>query len=130
MTQPPVTDLNIENMVVKLLRTGVIVSGAVVLFGGIVYLLRHGGEASDYHTFEMLPAADRLVPDIVRGALHYRARSIMQLGVLLLIATPIARVAFSLLGFVLERDKSYVIITAIVLTVLLCSLVGGAMGLA
>ena len=55
-----------------------------------------------------------------------RARSIIQAGILLLIATPIARVAFSLAGFGLERDGKYVVITAIVLAVLLYSLTSGA----
>jgi len=130
MSELHVTDRSIENMVVKLLRAGVILSGSVVAVGGLTYLVRHGGEVVDYHAFKMLPAADRLLPNIVKGAVHHRARSVMQLGVLLLIATPIARVAFSLVGFALERDRNYVVITAIVLTVLLCSLIGGAMGLA
>jgi uncharacterized membrane protein len=51
----------------------------------------------------------------------------IQIGILLLIATPILRVAFSLIGFALERDRKYVMITAIVLTLLLCGLIGGAM---
>jgi uncharacterized membrane protein len=66
------------------------------------------------------------VPQIVRGAISLRARSIIQFGLLLLIATPILRVAFSLAGFTLERDRVYVVITAIVLAVLLYSLISGA----
>ncbi|MBV9155052.1 MAG: DUF1634 domain-containing protein, partial [Acidobacteriaceae bacterium] len=72
------------------------------------------------------PSIDRIVSEIIKGAFAVRARSIIQLGILLLIATPIARVAFSLVGFALGRDRTYVVITAIVLTVLLVSLITGA----
>ncbi|MDQ2773857.1 MAG: DUF1634 domain-containing protein, partial [Acidobacteriota bacterium] len=60
------------------------------------------------------------------GAVHLRARSIIQFGILLLIATPILRVAFSLVGFAMERDKAYVLITTVVLAILLYSLINGA----
>jgi len=59
----------------------------------------------------------------VRAIIHEmgpaNCRAIIQFGLLLLIATPIARVAFSLVGFALERDRSYVVITSIVLAVLI-----------
>ena len=130
MSKIHVTDSGIEHMVANLLRAGVIISGTVVTIGGAIYLFRHGSEVSDYHVFKQLPEADRLVPSILSGAAHHRARSIIQTGVLLLIATPIARVACSLVGFALERDRKYVIITAIVLSVLLYSLISGALGVA
>jgi uncharacterized membrane protein len=68
------------------------------------------------------------VQGILSGAFAFRARSIIQLGVLLLLATPIARVAFSVAGFALERDRLYVIITFVVLAILLYSLIAGAAG--
>lgn len=126
MSQLHVTDRSIENTVATLLRVGVTLAGVVVASGGILYLLRHGGEVSDFSTFRMTPQSDRLVPDIVSGAFHGRARSIIQAGILLLIATPIARVAVSLGGFALERDRKYVVITAVVLTILIYSLLSGA----
>jgi uncharacterized membrane protein len=67
----------------------------------------------------------------VVGILHYafvlRGRGIIQLGLLLLIATPVARVAFSIFGFAAEGDRMYVAFTLIVLTVLLYSLFGSFM---
>jgi uncharacterized membrane protein len=60
----------------------------------------------------------------VRSAFGGQSRSIMQLGLLLLIATPIARVIFSVFAFAIEGDRMYVIFTLIVLTVLLYSLFG------
>lgn len=121
-----VDDAGIERGVSRLLLTGVIVSGSVVLAGGIYYLLRHGGEPADYHRFAGQPAVDRHIGGIIRGAIALRARSIIQLGMLLLIATPILRVALALVGFALEKDRKYVVITAIVLAVLLYSLISGA----
>jgi uncharacterized membrane protein len=116
MSDPRVIGRSMEGTVAKLLRAGVIISGTVVALGGAVYLIRHGGEVSDYHTFKKLPAGDRLIPSII--------------SVLLLIATPVARVAVSLVGFAREHDRKYVVITAIVLSVLLYSLISGALGLA
>jgi len=126
MTAPKMTDRSIERIVSLILRSGVLVSGTVVLLGGLFFLARHGHERVDYHTFQAQPASDRFVHEIVAGAVALRARSIIQVGVLLLLATPIARVAFSIVGFALEGDKLYVILTSIVLAILLYSLIGGA----
>ncbi len=123
---PEMTDQKLERMVSVLLRTGVLISGVVVLAGGIVFLVRHGGEIADYHTFRGQPSIDRSMAEIVKGAFALRGSSIIQLGLLLLIATPIARVALALAGFTLEGDRKYVVITAIVLAVLLYSLITGA----
>jgi uncharacterized membrane protein len=86
-----------------------------------------GREITDHRTFHGEPTIDRIVGQIVAGALAFRARSIMELGLLLLIATPIPRVALLLVAFALERDRTYVVITAIVLTTLLYSLITGAL---
>lgn len=120
------SDRSIERIVSVILRTGVLISGSVVLLGGVVFLTRHGQERVDYRSFHVAPASYRVLHAIVAGALAGSGRSIIQLGVLLLLATPIARVAFSIAGFALERDKLYVVITAVVLAILLLSLIGGA----
>jgi uncharacterized membrane protein len=121
-----ISDFDIEQMISVLLRTGVMVAGAVVLGGGLYYLWRHGSEPINLQKFVGQPSMDRHAGEIVRSAFSGRARSIIQLGILLLIATPIARVALALAGFALERDRKYVVITAIVLAVLLYSLISGA----
>jgi uncharacterized membrane protein len=122
------SDQQLERIVSMVLRTGVLISALVVLAGGIYYLIRHGAELADYRTFHGQPSIDRNLGQIVQGAIALRARSIIQFGILLLIATPITRVAVSLVGFAFERDGKYMIITAIVLAVLLYSVITGAIG--
>lgn len=126
MKTPEVTDASIERMVSDLLRTGVLIAGSVVLAGGVYFLGQHASDPVDYRQFNGQPSVDRSVSEIVRGALALRARSIIQFGILLLIATPIARVAFSLVAFLFERDQVYVAVTAVVLAILLFSLITGA----
>lgn len=125
---PKITDQSLERMISILLRTGVVVSGSVVLAGGIYFLARHGSGHTDYSVFRGVETVDRTFQGILSGALHLRARSIIQFGIVLLIATPILRVAFSLLGFALQRDRIYVGITAVVLAILVYSLLSGHAG--
>jgi len=118
------TDRRVEDVIGNLLRAGVALSASVVLLGGIVYLSRHGGAHADYHVFQGEPTELRHLRGIFRQAIGLSGRGLIQLGVLLLIATPIARVAFSIFGFAEERDWMYVGFTVIVLLVLMYSLVG------
>ena len=115
-------DLRIEIIIGTLLRTGVILAAAVVLFGGVLYLVRHGHEIPDYRTFHGEPESMKSPKDIVHGAFGMSARAIIQMGLLLLIATPVARVAFSAVAFAIEHDYMYVVITLIVLAILSYSL--------
>ena len=118
------TDKNIEEIVGNLLRIGVSLSAFVVSMGAVIYLARHGREPANYRVFHGEPSDLRSLSGIVRDAFHLRGRGIIQLGLLLLIATPVARVAFSIWGFAEEHDRLYMIFTGIVLIVLLYSLLG------
>jgi len=115
-------DQRIEIIIGTLLRTGVILAAAVVLAGGVLYLVRHGHEIPHYATFTGQPESLKSPRDIVHGVMGMSARAIIQLGLLLLIATPVARVAFSAIAFAIERDYMYVVITLIVLGILSYSL--------
>ncbi len=121
----PWSDEQVEEIVGNLLRSGVIAAAIVVLAGGIIHLIRYGGNLPDYAIFRGEPAEFRSVGGIVKAAFALRSRGLIQLGLLLLIATPVARVAFCIYAFVLKRDRLYVIVTLIVLGVLLYSLAGG-----
>lgn len=115
-----------ENFLGNLLRAGVLLAASVVLLGGILYLVRHGNELPDDKIFHGEPAELRSPAGTVLDALHFSARGIIQLGLLLLVATPVARVGFSAIGFLRERDFTYVALTLLVLTVLLYSLFSGS----
>lgn len=118
-------DQQVEELLGKLLRAGVIIAAAVVLAGGIVYLVRHGAETPNYRFFHGEPTDLRRVSGILTNVLTLRGRGLIQFGVLMLILTPVARVAFSLLAFIRQRDYTYVVVTALVLALLLYGLVGG-----
>ena len=118
------TDQRIENILGNLLRAGVFLSALVVLIGGGIYLVRHGRSPVDFRVFRGEPADLRHVRGIFRETLALRGRGIIQLGLLLLIATPVARVAFSIWGFAEERDRMYVVFTVTVFSILLYSLLG------
>lgn len=112
----------------NLLRLGVLLATAVVMAGGVLYLARHGFEIADRRVFRGQPDELRSIGGIVAGTIAGRAVAIVQLGLLLLIATPVARVALSLVAFVLQRDRVYVLVTTIVLALLIFSLTGGVPG--
>lgn len=113
----------------NLLRAGVLFSAVVVLCGASIYLSRHAHEPANYRVFRGEPSEYRTIPGVLRSVLNGRGRGFIQLGLLLLIATPIARVAFSIAGFAIERDHLYVAFTVVVLIVLLYSLLGSGLGL-
>jgi uncharacterized membrane protein len=118
------SDRQLEQSIGNILKYGVLLSSAVVLVGGILYLIRHGTEPADYQLFQGQPSIFRSPDGVVTAILSGHRRGIIQLGLLLLIATPIARVAFSCLAFLKQRDFSYIIITLCVLMGLIYSLLG------
>lgn len=117
------TEYQFEQVMGNLLRAGVILSAGIVAIGGVLYLARHGMEQPNYQLFRGEPVEFRVLPNIAKSALTLeRRRSLIQLGLLVLIATPILRVAFSGYVFAKQGDRTYVIITLIVLTTLIYSL--------
>jgi uncharacterized membrane protein len=118
------TDQKLENLVGNLLRTGVTLSAVVVFCGGVIYLTRHGRQPANYRIFQGEPPDFKSISGIIREVFQFRGRGIIQFGLLLLIATPVFRVALSIWGFAAEHDRMYIIFTSIVLAVLLYSLLG------
>lgn len=118
------SDERIDLIIGNLLRIAVIVSAIFVFAGAVIYLWRHGLEMPDFGVFSGVPKNLRGLKEIMDSAWQIRSVGIIQLGLLLLIFTPVARVAFSVIAFLLERDYMYVVFTLIVLTVLLLSITG------
>jgi uncharacterized membrane protein len=114
-----VTDEDLEKIIGQLLRYGVLLSSLVVLAGGIVYLIRHGRQLPQYGTFTGEPDKMRTPVPMWKAILNGEGRPLIALGLLLLIATPIARIVFSIFGYLMEKDYLYMLITGIVLAVIL-----------
>ncbi|HEX8815659.1 MAG TPA: DUF1634 domain-containing protein [Terriglobales bacterium] len=129
MSTPPTgkgvwSDQRIENTVGRLLQIGVTSSAVVVIIGAMIYLARHGTDPVSYNIFHGEPADYRTFRGILHGVATWHGRGFIQLGLLMLIATPVARVAFSVWGFAEEKDHLYIAFTLVVLAVLLYSLFG------
>jgi uncharacterized membrane protein len=120
-----ITDKRMDEIIGRLLQGGVILAAAFVCAGGAVYLARHSTPVTNYAVFQGEPAELRTVSGIVHEALAARGRGLIQLGLVILIATPIARVAFSVAAFLYQLDWTYVVVTLIVLGLLVYSLLGG-----
>jgi uncharacterized membrane protein len=122
---PPVVksdEKRLEERLGTLLIAGVIAAATVVLLGGFLYLVQHGRQQPAYHTFRGESSDLRTVPGILRAAADLRSEAVIQFGLLLLIATPVTRVAFAAYGFARQRDWLYVGVASIVLSLLLFSL--------
>ncbi len=117
-----INDHQVEQIVGELLRAGVLLSAFVVLVGGVLYLRQAAMGYPDFHTFHGVPHQLTTISGVVQGTMHLDPESVIQFGLLLLIATPVARVVFSVVAFGLERDWLYVGLTLVVLGVLLYSL--------
>jgi uncharacterized membrane protein len=117
-------DDRLDRIVGIVLRTGVTLAAALVLVGGIVFLSSHGQQLPDYHKFHTEPAALTAIGGIWHGAIHLDPIYLIQLGFLVLIATPVVRVITCAAGFALERDWMYTIVSIVVLAFLLAGIVG------
>ncbi|WP_017716575.1 DUF1634 domain-containing protein [Kamptonema formosum] len=118
------SDRQLQLAIANLLKYGVILASATVFIGAVLYLIRHGAEPADYHIFRGEPSMFCSPTGVVSAVLSGSRRGIIQLGLLMLIATPVIRVIFSLITFLRQRDFTYVIVTSIVLSGLLYSLIG------
>ena len=114
---------SLEMAMGRMLQIGVTVAALVVLVGGVMYLAQNGGSLRDYQHFHAATPATTTISGILTSAMHLDARGIMGFGILLLIATPVCRVIFGVVGFALLRDRLYTVISLIVLGVLLFSFI-------
>lgn len=113
-----------QRLIGVMLRTGVLLSMCVVLAGGILYLYKHGTQPVDYSNFK---------PDtsfgpslfVTKNLWHFSPATLIPLGILFLVFTPIARVLMAVISFWLEKDYLYVAIGLLVLLVVSLSFAGG-----
>ena len=121
-------DKDMQLLLGQVLRAGTIVSVSVVFVGGVLFLERHGHTIADYRSFKGIPDFVRNPSGILYGILAFKGQAIIQLGIALLIATPILRVIFSAIGFVLEKDYLYLGISLVVLSIIFFSALSGHAG--
>jgi uncharacterized membrane protein len=115
-------DRRMETMMGRLLQSGVLLASTVVLVGGFLYLKEKDGKSVNYRTFTSESTPLRHPAQLLHLLAAGEAAAIVQLGILLLIATPVARVLFAVIGFALEHDRFYMCISLVVLAVLLFGL--------
>ena len=119
---------DVELFIGQQLRWGVITSSIIAFIGGVIYLIKNGGHTPTYTEFTGAPEYVRHLPGILHGIAALDGMAIIQLGVVVLLATPITRIAFSVLAFAMEKDTLYVVITLIVLGVITFSIFSGLGG--
>jgi uncharacterized membrane protein len=115
-------DTRMEIAMGRLLQAGVLLAAIVVFLGGALYLRSHAGERPNYTIFRARPIELRHPAALLHGVARGDSAAIIELGILLLIATPICRVIFAVIAFALERDRLYVAISIAVLAILLFGL--------
>ena len=122
---PRPTDHDIDLDISRMLLVGVTLAAVVVSLGGLLYLRHPLAAIPDYSHFNSGGANRTTIIGVVRGVVHMNSGSIIEFGLLLLIATPVTRVVFCVIGFARQNDKLYVLISSAVLVILLYSLTKG-----
>lgn len=111
-----------EMLIGVLLRAGVLISAALVLLGGALFLMRNGGSTPTLDKFAGEPSSLRSAHGIAEWVLRGSGRGLIAFGLLTLVLTPVTRVGLTLLLFLRQRDWVFVLITGIVLVALLSTL--------
>mgnify|MGYP003822555965 CR=1 FL=1 len=122
LIQKPFKDMRI--WISLILRLGVLLSSVLIVTGGILFLIQHPNEVPSFRTFSGQPERLKHIGTVFKGVLQLRSRSVIQSGVIVLLSTPLLRVIFSFIEFLIHKDWIFVVITAIVLSGLFYSLLG------
>ena len=117
-------DRSLELAVSYVLLWGMVIASTIVLGGGLIYIIRHGAEPASFRVFVGEPRELCSPLGAVQAAISGRGRGWIQVGIMLLVATPIARVALSWVTFLRRQDWLYFTITSIVFGGLIYSFAG------
>jgi uncharacterized membrane protein len=112
---PILSETELEHKMGRLLQAGVMLAGLVMIGGGALYLGRYGKGTAQYGTLRGEAPELKTIPGVLHGAMALHPAAVIQLAVLLMIATPVLRIAFAVFGFALQRDWLYMLISALVL---------------
>ena len=115
-----------QQLIGSTLRIGVMTACCIAILGGANNLISDGSETMpDYYKFHGEPTPLTSLSGIFGGLIHLKAANLIQLGVLVLMLTPITRIILSLFDFAHQRDWLYVAITTIVFLVIFLNSLGG-----
>ena len=115
-------NVSVEALISRVLRFGVVLAFVIVCAGAAMYLSQNHGQDVAFQHFAGAGSDLRTIGSIFVLAFHWRSDALIQLGLLVLIATPVARVLMSAIGFAIDGDGLYVIISSIVFVVLMYGL--------
>lgn len=114
----------LQILIGNLLRWGVFISMGIVIVGVLLFLVQKGGHPTDFTVFDSSKVFDTNA--FFSGLAAFKSEAVITLGVICLILTPVLRVVFAIIGFAMEKDRMYVIISTIVLLVIISSIFIGA----
>ena len=119
----------VEILISWLLRVGVVTSLSMIVIGLLLMFIHHPSYLISMMDLQRLTSPGAAFPhtlrEVVDGLLVGRGQAVVAVGLLVLIVTPIMRVTVSIIGFALQRDRAFVLITSVVLTILIISFVLG-----
>jgi uncharacterized membrane protein len=115
-------DAQLDQLLSRVLRVGVFLAAIMVSLGGMLYLFRYGMNTLNSHIFQIEPEHLQTLSDTAKNTSLLQQCSLIQFGLLILLMTPILRVAFSAYAFAKQGDRIYLVITSTVLAILLFSL--------
>ena len=118
------TDLDLNRSVGNLLRRGVILSVSISLIG-FIKLFTEGFKLPKNYEALQLTHSENVFQSFWDSLIHLEGMGIIQLGILILIFTPVIRILFALIGYLKERDYLYVVISLIVLCIMAFSFIMG-----
>lgn len=112
-------------LLARVMIVGTAISAAFIAVGLIWFLATHPGTPPGDHIFSGEPKYFTDPVDMVRRALDLDAigerRSLAMIGIFLLLLNPPLRVLLAGAGYLLERNRKYAFVSAVVFLVLLFS---------
>ena len=119
----------LEILISNVLRVGVIASVALIVVGMVLVFVQHPAYVNSSDELPNIVSSKAIFPHtldaLLAGVRNFQGEAIVTLGLLVLMGTPVTRVAVSILAFIYNRDRVYTVITAAVLTLLFISLLLG-----
>jgi uncharacterized membrane protein len=107
------------------LRLGLGLALIVAFAGGLLFLYQHGRDPVDRSAFHGEPGDLKSISGSLAEAADGRPSGLIQCAVILLILTPVVRVALSVVLFAVDGDYVYAVFTLVVLGLLALSLPAG-----